>query len=843
MTLLLDRSAIERRRAVARAALAPLAASLGADLEPLSSGRDLYVPLEKARLTRGGGRCTRDGALLAFDPGEPHRHRCPRCGANYEDETHFRWWVMNYQLWLAERCAQAAVLWAMNGADRHRQLAERILQRLAERYLAYPNRDNVLGPTRPFFSTYLESIWLLQLSVALDVLETAGERTALGGAVRDRLIEPSAMLIASYHEGLSNRQVWNSAALAAAGTLLERPTVVADALDGPGGLTGMLAQGLLDDGTWYEGENYHLFAHRGLWYLATIAAARGVTITSSLVRRFDEGFVTPFLTALPDLTLPSRRDSPYRVSLRQWRIAESCELGLARRPDEVRLRGALRELYDERGPPADTARRFSTAEAERNEPGGRLTRADLGWKSLLFARETVECHAAPPAASVLLGGQGFGVLRRGDARTYVALDYGQAGGGHGHPDRLNLWLVDEGTRVLEDVGTGSYVDPSLHWYRSTLAHNAPLAGARSQERVNGSLRAWDEKGDAGWIDASAGIAPGVLVRRCVVAMEDYLVDVVSWSAEREVTIDLPWHVATEADGGGAGRSGVPNGDSRDEGAWRAADLDGGADVEDGFGFLRGTECGGPRERFALASGGVRGWVFADLPHQWWRAIAPGPPGSPPRRFHLVRVSGSSGAIVSVWAWRDAVRDARRDGDVLTVRLSGARRDVHQRQADGWRVEMVGAGGPVTRWLEGARAAASPPAGLPALEGRTVRRGTFAGPGTLAGPGTTEPKHGRVPDVAPLVIPRLAPAPSGVGELTEHSSGPDGETPLRLCLAGEAYRRSEASWEEAGSPEALVSLGATAADAVRRGERPQAGPVVRAGPSRQSARQRASGHQQ
>jgi hypothetical protein len=35
------------------------------------------------------------------------------------------------------------------------------------------------------------------------------------------------------------------------------------------GRTGVVAQlgsGLLADGTWYEGENYHQFAHRGLWY-------------------------------------------------------------------------------------------------------------------------------------------------------------------------------------------------------------------------------------------------------------------------------------------------------------------------------------------------------------------------------------------------------------------------------------------------------------------------------------------------------------------------------------------------------------------------------------------------
>ena len=91
--------------------------------------------------------------------------------------------------------------------------------------------------------------------------------------------------------------------------------------------------GLLADGTWYEGENYHLFAHRGLWYGVTMAEHAGIQLPEPLVDRFQRGFAAPFVTALPDLTFPSRRDSQYAVSLRQWRIAEHCELGFARRPD------------------------------------------------------------------------------------------------------------------------------------------------------------------------------------------------------------------------------------------------------------------------------------------------------------------------------------------------------------------------------------------------------------------------------------------------------------------------------------------------------------------------------
>jgi hypothetical protein len=111
------------------------------------------------------------------------------------------------------------------------------------------------------------------------------------------------------------------------------------------------------------------------------------------------------------------------------------------------------------------------------------------------------------------------VFRRDEGKAYVALDYGHSGGGHGHPDRLNVLLADGETRWLDDYGTGSYVDPSLHWYRSTLAHNAPLVGAKSQLRADGTLVAYDERGAAGWIVATAdGIAPDVRIRRTLVVM-------------------------------------------------------------------------------------------------------------------------------------------------------------------------------------------------------------------------------------------------------------------------------------------------------------------------------------
>ena len=671
-------------------------------------------------------------------------HRCPRCGRMFQGELHDRFWIYWYQLWLAERAVHAAVLSALDVDRSFASLAESILTGYAERYASYPNVDNVLGPTRLFFSTYLESIWLLQICVATDLV--TGVNPQLAGRVRSEIIEPSRAIIAEYNEGGSNRQVWNDAALLAAAIVVGDSRGAEEAVSGPGGVVSHLASGLLADGTWFEGENYHLFAHRGLWYGVTLAERAGLEIPRELVARFQSGFATPFISALPDFTFPSRRDSQYAVSLRQWRIAEHCELGLARADDPI-LIGALERMYSGDLPRRETGRRTSSADVERNGPATSLTRADLGWRALLFARPELPALEPVSPRSALLERQGLAVFRRNAGRVYAALDYGTSGGGHGHPDRLNVLLSDGDTRWLDDYGTGSYVDPSLHWYRSTLAHNAPLANRVSQDKVDGQLLAYDERGAAGWIEASAQIADGVTVTRTLIVMPEYLVDVLAWSSNRVVEIGLPFHREFVVD----------------RARFIPEPLAGGAGTEDGFRFVKDAFVAPmlAKESIRLdsiAPGGERlsVWLESSVAAAQWHATAPGPPGREERRFLLATASASTGRFRSIIAW---------SGDVATVDMSDGIRvgltdgssHVHRPTPAGWQIELHAAGAHSSIDLERRRA--------------------------------TE---------APLESPTSAREVKGL-ELSRRG------TPTVAELGQPHYRRSEQSWIAAGSPSARVTV--------------------------------------
>ena len=792
MALLLTPESIVDRRRVAAGGLAPLADSLTADIERALVAH-IEVPRAKALLSRAGGVCERDGTPLTFDPWSPHDHRCPRCGQIHRGDLHDRWWLYPYQLWLAERTVHAAALYALRGDERHAVFAADILRQYADAYLTYPNRDNVLGPTRPFFSTYLESIWLLQLCVALDLLEAA-EYHDVSGVVREQIIEPSVTLIASYNEGASNRQVWNNAALLAGHAMLGHDHALEPMVYGPSGLLAHLEDGLLDDGTWFEGENYHQFAHRGLWYGVELATRTGLEIPAGDLARFDLGYRATFATALPDMTLPARKDSQYATSLRQWRFAELCEVGLARNNDPM-LAGMLQRLYASDAPTGDTGRASASAEAERNHPPVRLSRADLGWKSLLFACEHLP-EAGPVALeSVLLPAQGVAVFRRDAGQTYVALDYGQSGGGHGHPDRLNLLLATGATRWLDDLGTASYVDPSLHWYRSTLAHNAPLVDGHSQWRVDGTLDAYDEQPDAGagWVRARAFIWPDVVAERTIVVMDGYAVDLLRWRAGHGATVTLPVHCDAQLSGQikstrahYAGAGGLEDGDQfvSTEQAYKAT---AGARVQ-----LTATD--DTKTRI------IRAFIYCQPPSTWYALSGPGQPPTTPRRFIAIEAAHASlGTICSVWAWSPEVERVEWSGDAITATMRDGARHRHGPDGTGWHVSIDAPDGHRQIALAGP---------TPSAEA-TVSTGG-ANPEEAASDSTDD-------DLPYATSEELAPGynsllllSSKLPSLWWTDAPPEERARYAVYhLGAPTYRRSEDTWEDAGRPLARIAIAAHA----------------------------------
>ena len=630
------------------------------------------VPSQKALLTSDGGMCPDDGTRLEFNPWSPTAHRCPRCGKQFTGERHDRAWAHYQHLWLAERAAHLAAVAVFTGRDDAARRANELLQAYRG-YADYPNRDNVLGPSHLFFSTYLESIWIGNYLAAAMLLREGGLLEEETAGVVSSVADEAANVIGEFDEGLSNRQTWHNAALASIAVWFEDEELASRTVGGASGIVAHLLHGFGEDGMWYEGDNYHLFALRGQLLAMWWARLAGVDLLAEprLADRLALALRAPTTTALPDFTFPARKDSRFGVSLAQPMYLEMWEIGLAR-VDPSNERNAelcswLRALYRT---PAPAAQTFDSYLHEAGEPGppDARTRADLSWWALLEMVPSLPQDTAPwLPASAFVEGQGLAVFR--DGHRYASLECGRLGGGHGHPDRLNLIFHADGEYWLPDLGTGSYVSRDLYWYRSTLAHNAPRLDGVSQLPGDALCENFDRSGAWAWARGRFSA-----LTRTLVAGPSYLLDVVDLSGTDDHTLELPWHLAGSVSVEPAGR-------------WEPTDLN------DEFARQAERLVTPPGALRVLRSLGAKARLSVFLPSEGdlLRAVAPGAPGTAePVAFYIVRARGKNLRFVSV------LESSRGDGQVRAVRVNPGTIEVetasgvdrHRSTVEGWEVQTA-----------------------------------------------------------------------------------------------------------------------------------------------------------
>ncbi|MGH2559624.1 MAG: heparinase II/III domain-containing protein [Thermomicrobiales bacterium] len=534
-----DEMAVIRRRLHEHDWYATCFANLRTPVDELLR-RGIRIPREKGFVFYE--TCPTDNARLRQDPFNPADHICPTCGVNYTDEANYRAWVTFYQLYVAQRALDMGIVYQVTRDDAYATAIRYVLTDYARHYEEYPLVDCVLGPTRLFQSTYIESLWLAALAGAADMVRETIP-AAEWRLIRDGLFLPAAAVIMDYDEGRDNRQAMNNAAIGLVGMLCEDDRLLHYALHGPHGWFHHLEHSVLADGLWYEGNNYHFATLPAMANLAEAVSRNGEDLYRVEVggRRFQMMFDAPLTPLYPDLAFPARKDSQFGISLATtWHVG-MYELGYRRYGDPVYAR-LLRELYA-RAHAESQPLRWASGLIDVADPCP-ADRERLDWRGFLHAAPVLDAEPGMPVTtSVNMAGTGLGILRQDEGRTYAAIDYGHYGGGHGHPDRLQLLFYARGKRWLVDWGTGAYFFDHLRWYRSSIAHNTVVVNGQTQRAVDGTCRLFavtpSVQAIRGEVD---GVYPGVRFRRTAVLLSpDLLLDLFVVEADRERQLDWALH--------------------------------------------------------------------------------------------------------------------------------------------------------------------------------------------------------------------------------------------------------------------------------------------------------------
>jgi hypothetical protein len=452
--------------------------------------------------------CPKDGVDLVTD--SPTRHRCPLCGTIYTGEPYDSVVIGRVHSANSGAIQTLGLAFAFTNRPEFASRAGELLAAYSKRYLSYPRHDNngkdSVTAGRLTSQTLDESVWLIPVVWAYTLVRETLPSDARSRIERDLLRPACETIIGPSFDHLPNIQCWKNSAVGCVGYALEDQSLVSVALDNPiRGFNTLMSRYVVPGGLWIEGSlGYQQYALRALWPLAEAARCHGMDLYAN--QNYRSLFDGPIGLALPDGDPPGFNDNPGQ-NLSNW--SDIYELAYARwrQPEHGRV---LRL-------------------SQRNTLA-----------ALLFGEETLPEGSSIPRTSTVFRKSGFAALRSPDVT--VAVRFGLHGGGHGHPDMLNIVTFGENRLFGVDPGSIGYGAP-LHreWYRSTIAHNTVSVDEQLQSNADGHLVDWSETATETKCKGSADVYPGVTLQREVALNGSRITDRFICESDTEHVYDWAFH--------------------------------------------------------------------------------------------------------------------------------------------------------------------------------------------------------------------------------------------------------------------------------------------------------------
>jgi oligo-alginate lyase len=451
--------------------------------------------------------CPKDARRLVFDWQKPTEHRCEGCGTVYSGSPYDDVWRSAVHGEIISAIHSAAILYRITGDAAYLEYTSGKLLWYANHYDQYPPHGKHAGKGRIGAQSLDEATQTVDLAEAYwDICPALSEGDR--ATIADKLLIPAAKFIHSQTLAIHNIHSWHNAAVGLVGFAVGDKDLARVAIDGPFGLNAQIAQGIKDDGFWYEGSTgYHFYTISSMKPLLLAARAQGYPIAN--LERFLRMYEVPLAMAFDDGQFPGNNDGWSGMNLLSTPQYYEAATAIEPRPEFLAM---LARAYKER---------------PRNSTD-----------ALLYGPDAIPSAEAAAPKSNLLKESGIAILRKDKVNAY--LKFGPYGGGHDHNDRLNLILYHDGHVIVPDLGTSGYGIPlNSQWFRSAAAHNLLIVDGKKQANCGGEL------GDFSADRVSAGVSKafnGVTIQRQISLIENGIDDQVAAKSDNEHTYDLIYHV-------------------------------------------------------------------------------------------------------------------------------------------------------------------------------------------------------------------------------------------------------------------------------------------------------------
>lgn len=487
--------------------------------------------------------CKEHSVLLEFRPDHPHEHLCPVDQAVITGDDADGAWLVILSERILDGAQACALVWLATGREEMLGYARDVLLRWAELYPDLEPHGTLQNTGKVHGISLGEAAWGLHIAEIYDDI-IDGLTDEQESSLRSFLRQVAGFVSSQRLHKLHNIECWHVAAVAILGAVLDEESLIDEGVEGPHGLRAQLESGIRADGWWTEGATtYQFYMLRAvLPAVSTLRRSRPELADSARLRSM---VIAPLTMLRRDISLPTMNDGADWFSepngIARARDLYELAYGLWGQPEVAALIGLLQE----RGYPRESANALTHGPSS----------ADLG-------------GAALPEPVWLFPASGWAVLgdpARDTADRRVLVKYGPHGGGHGHPDKLELDYHGFGRPLAPDLGGPGYNSPLQGgWIRQSVSHNTAWVQGTPQPPGRGALVTHERRDDGygivdavidwsaddgqhgAWLaeprDADAEAAyQGVRMRRLLLTSPDgYLVDVMTVHQDTPGLIEQSW---------------------------------------------------------------------------------------------------------------------------------------------------------------------------------------------------------------------------------------------------------------------------------------------------------------
>lgn len=384
----------------------------------------------------------------------------------------------------------SGLAYAFTGDESYARKTKEILIGYADKYMAdvYPSRYGI--PTINDVENLLgESEWLVALVAAYDTIYetlTPQEREY----IEREFLRPCAEMRMNIHfrnYQSSNMGLITNAALGIIGYCLQDGTYINRAIyDKDWGFIHRIGHDVLGDGFWWEcSTSYHLYAlNRGIIPIVEAAYHSGLDLYNYKFPNVDDPWHGDnyFLT----------QTSLLRPKLQYKTLQMVFDFIVEMSFPNGELPGINQSVAHTIGGGPNLEFAYARIKGNKKNIAWALNQSWSRYglcqwyypNALLVGAKEIDKVYGLPRPSANFSYSGLAILRSGQGNRTddmcLLMDYGDHGGAHGEPDKLNV-IFYANSKILIPDGEGYHIRPGHDtWYNQTIAHNTVVVDQRSQ---------------------------------------------------------------------------------------------------------------------------------------------------------------------------------------------------------------------------------------------------------------------------------------------------------------------------------------------------------------------------